>query len=110
MVFILYTIKIVLDSALIEHYNKGENSARIEHYKGGTNMAMTATQQITISSKERVCINCGHYARCYREVDVPGETWKKLVQVSFGWCTLREERRGPLYKPCKDYETKEEPC
>lgn len=71
-------------------------------------MERTATR-ITISAGERACINCGHYARCYREAPVLGESFKQMVPVSFGWCTQREERRGPLYKPCKDFEAKGKP-
>lgn len=69
-------------------------------------MAATA-RQIIISPGQRACINCRHYAPCWREIDVPGETWKKMTPVSFGWCTHREEQRGALRQPCRDYETKE---
>lgn len=67
-------------------------------------MAMAEAKRITVSPGQRVCINCQHYAQCHRYVNVPGEVWKKVVPVNFGWCVRREERRGPLYRPCKDYE------
>ncbi|NCE63685.1 hypothetical protein D1159_03605 [Pseudoflavonifractor sp. 524-17] len=70
-------------------------------------MAMTATQQITISSKERVCINCTQYRQCWREDPVPGEVYKTMTPLSFGYCILHERQRGVLYRPCRDYEVKE---
>lgn len=68
---------------------------------------MQAAVQISVSPGQRVCINCNHYKRLLREVDIPRESYKALVPVSFGWCDRLEEQRNPLRKPCKDYETEE---
>lgn len=66
-------------------------------------MATAEVKRIIVSPGQRACINCQHYAPCWREVEVPGEAWKKGVPVNFGWCSQREEPRGPLYRPCKGY-------
>lgn len=39
----------------------------------------------------------------------PGESYKKLTITGTGYCLLRDQRRGALRQPCKDYETKENP-
>lgn len=69
-----------------------------------------ATRQITVRTKERVCINCKHYERYLREADVPGENYKKLLITNTGYCLLRDHQRGALCQPCKDFETKERPA
>lgn len=66
-------------------------------------MAMAEAKQITVSPGQRVCINCQYYAQCWRETRKPGEEWKTMIPVNFGWCTKLEEQRGPLYRPCKGY-------
>ncbi len=68
-------------------------------------MTMTATR-ITIGPRERACINCTQYRQCYFESPVPGEVYKTMTPVSFGYCVLHERQRGALRQPCKDYETK----
>lgn len=70
MVFILYTIKKVLDSAQIEHYNEGKDSVRIEHHKGGSNMKMTVNERREIychslTAETQMCVNCIHYHQHY---------------------------------------------
>lgn len=65
---------------------------------------MSTATRITIGPRERACINCKQYSQCYREIPVPGETYRKLIPVSFGWCELHEGRRGALRQPCRDYE------
>ena len=54
---------------------------------------MTTATRITIGPRERACINCKQYSQCYREIPVAGETYKKLIPVSFGWCELHDARR-----------------
>lgn len=71
-------------------------------------MAMTATR-ITIGPRERACINCKQYSQCYRENPVPGEVYKTMTPLSFGYCLLHERQRGALRQPCRDYETKSAP-
>ena len=69
----------------------------------------TKATRITIGPRERACINCKQYRQCYRENPVPGEVYKAMIPVSFGYCALHEDRRGALRQPCKNFETKETP-
>lgn len=58
---------------------------------------------IVVEGKERVCVNCIWYDSYFHENrgNVAGR-----VRTTLGWCILREERRGALCSPCKDYEMK----
>lgn len=64
-----------------------------------------ATRRLTISTIERACINCKQYRQCYHENPVPGEVYKTMTPVSFGYCVLHGCQRGALRQPCRDYET-----
>lgn len=66
---------------------------------------MAVTKQIIIGAGERVCLNCQHYDRYLREMDVPGESYKKLTVTSTGYCMVLGRQRGALRRPCRDYET-----
>ncbi len=70
---------------------------------------MAATKQIIIGAGERVCLNCNRYQRYMREIDVPGEIYKKMIATNTGYCTALERQRGALCQPCKGFETKENP-
>lgn len=69
----------------------------------------TTAKQITIGPGERACINCTQYQQYYRESPVPGEAYRRLISVSFGFCRKHECNRGALRQPCRDYETKNAP-
>lgn len=64
-----------------------------------------ATRQITVSTGERVCVNCTHYRQCYRKKEVPGEKYTMLVPVSFGYCLMHDKQRRALQQVCKGFET-----
>ncbi len=68
-----------------------------------------ATQQITIARGERACINCRQYRQCYRDMEVQGEDYRKMVPVSFGFCLLHDRLCKAQRRPCKGFETKEAP-
>ena len=70
---------------------------------------MAATKQIIIGAGERVCLNCNRYQQYMREIDVPGESYKRLTVTHIGYCTALKRQRGALCQPCKDFETKENP-
>lgn len=63
------------------------------------------TKLITIDGSDRACINCIWYEQYFRKNrgNLAG-----LVCTSIGWCIKREERRGALRQPCRDYEKKED--
>lgn len=67
----------------------------------------SGTKSITIEGSERACINCIWYEPHYRE---NRGNIKAYIPVSSGYCLRREQNRGALRQPCKDYETKESPA
>lgn len=70
---------------------------------------MAAVTRITIGPRERACINCTQYRQCYRENPVPGEVYKTMTPLSFGYCILHDRQRGALRQPCRDFDAKENP-
>lgn len=63
-------------------------------------------KSIAVDSGKRACINCIWYEQYFRQNRGNIRAW---VATSCGYCLLRDEQRGPLRQPCKDYETEKDP-
>lgn len=59
---------------------------------------------LRVSKAQRVCVNCIHYRLYYCQGDSGAWIWEPTC---FGLCRQSGRQRGPLCKPCKEYETKE---
>lgn len=79
-------------------------TAKVENYcyqhRRGT------VKSITVDIGTRACINCIWYEQYYHQNR--GNVYG-FVPTDTGYCLLRDQRRGTMRQPCKDYETKEKP-
>ncbi|MCI9333071.1 MAG: hypothetical protein HFG05_13040 [Oscillibacter sp.] len=56
---------------------------------------------IQVDGAARACINCIWYEQYFHQNRGNIKAW---VPTDMGFCLLREQRRGPLRQPCKDFE------
>ena len=73
-------------------------TAKVENHCAQHRMART----ITVNRSARACVNCIWYEQYFHKNRGNIACW---VSTSTGYCLLREQQRGALRQPCKDYET-----
>ena len=66
------------------------------------NLCMTKKEKsVSVVEGERACVNCIWYEQYYRQNRGNVSAW---VPTSTGYCLLKDERRGALRQPCRNYE------
>lgn len=71
-------------------------TAKVENH-----CAAMRTKTVCIESNARACVNCIWYEQYFRQGRGSIRNW---VPTSKGFCLLREEARGALRQPCRQFE------
>lgn len=74
-------------------------TAKVENY-----CAHKQTKSVPVDTGERVCLNCIWYEQFHRQNRGNIRAW---VPTCYGYCILKDTLKGPLYRPCKDFEREE---
>ncbi len=75
-------------------------TAKVENYCAKTHFR---SKMIVVEGGEKVCINCAWYQQHYR--DNRGNLDQR-IPINSGCCILLDRPRGPLCRPCRDFERK----
>lgn len=76
-------------------------TTKVESYCASKRM-----RQVVVDAAERACINCIWYEQYYRRNRGNLGGW---VPACAGWCLRQDKAKGPLARPCREYEREERP-